>query len=78
MIQIDELQIKMLGNNEQDGIKLGMKVAERFVSAMPKNYGNQHISELNLQLQSTTSNDISLMADQIVEQIIRQIKLASL
>jgi hypothetical protein len=78
MIQIDELQITLPGNNEQDGTELGRQVAERLAAAMPENYGNQHIPELNLQLQSTTSNDVSLMADQISEQIIRQIKLASL
>jgi hypothetical protein len=78
MIQIDELQIKMPGNNQEDGIELGRQVAQRLASAMPENYGNQHIPELSLLLQGTTSNDTSLMADQIVEQIIRQIKLASL
>jgi hypothetical protein len=79
MIQIDELQISLPSNNEQDGIELGRQVAERLASAMPENYGNQHIPELSLQLQGTTSsNDTPLLADQIVEQIIRQIKLASL
>jgi hypothetical protein len=78
MIQIDELQIKMPGNSQEDGTELGRQVAARLASAMPENYGNQHIPELSLHLQGTTSNDTSLMADQIVEQIIRQIKLASL
>jgi hypothetical protein len=78
MIQIDELQIKMPGNCQEDGTELGRQVAARLALAMPENYGNQHIPELSLQLQGTTSNDTSLMADQIVEQIIRQIKLASL
>jgi hypothetical protein len=78
MIQIDELQITMPGNNKDDGNGLGRQVAERLAAAMPENYGNQHIPELRLQLQSITSNDTSLMADRIAEQIIRQIKLASL
>jgi hypothetical protein len=78
MIQIDELQITMPGNNKEDGNELGRQVAERLAVAMPENYGNQHIPELRLQLQSTTNNDTSQMADRIVEQIIRQIKLATL
>jgi hypothetical protein len=78
MIQVDELQIMMPSNHREDGTELGRQVAERLLAALPENYGNQHIPELRLQLQSTTSNDISLMADRIAEQIIRQIKLASL
>lgn len=78
MIQIDELQITMPGNNKDDGTELGRQVAERLAAAMPENYGNQHIPEIRLQLQSPSSNDISQMADCIAEQIIRQIKLASL
>ncbi len=78
MIQIDELQITMTGNNKDDGNELGKQVAERLAAAMPGNYGSQHIPELRLQLQSSTSNDTSQMADHIAEEIIRQIKLASL
>jgi hypothetical protein len=78
MIQIDELQIMMPGNNRDDGDELGRQVAERLAAAMPENYSNQHIPELRLQLQSPSSNDLPLMADRIAEQIIRQIKLASL
>lgn len=78
MIQIDELQITMSGNDTDAGTELGRLVAERLSTAMPENYRDQHIPELKLQLQSTTSNDTSLMADQIAEQIIREIKLTSL
>jgi hypothetical protein len=78
MIQIDELQITMPGNNKDDGNELGRQVAERLAAAMPENYANQHIPELRLQLQGATSNDTSQMADHIAEQIIREIKLASL
>ena len=78
MIQIEELQITVPGNNREEGSELGRQVAERLVAALPENYSNQHIPELRLQLQSSTSNDTSLMADRIAEQIIRQIKLATL
>ena len=78
MIQIDELQITMPGNDTHAGTELVRQVAERLAALMPENYSDQHIPELKLQLQSTTSNDTSLMADQIAEQIIREIKLASL
>lgn len=78
MIQIDELQITMPGNDQYDGNELGRQVAERLSASMPANYNSQHIPELRLQLQGSASNDISMMADRIAEQIIRQIKLASL
>jgi hypothetical protein len=78
MIQIDELQITMPGTSQDGGTELGRQVAERLAAALPENYVNQHIPELKLQLQSAASNDTSLMADQIVEQIIRQIKLSTL
>jgi hypothetical protein len=77
MIQIDELQITMPGHNRDDGTELGRQVAERLAAAMPGNYGSQHIPEIRLQLQGTTSNNSSLMADRIAEQIIRQIKLST-
>ena len=77
MIQIDALQITMPGNDKYDGNELGRHVAERLAAAMPENYSSQHIPELRLQFQGPSSNDISLMADRIAEQIIRQIKLAS-
>jgi len=78
MIQIDELQIMMPGNNSDTGNELGRQVAERLAAALPENYSNQHIPEIKLQLQSSTTNDTSLMADHIAEQIIRQIKLPTL
>jgi hypothetical protein len=77
MIQIEELQITMPGHNRDDGTELGRQVAERLAAAMPENYGSQHIPEIRLQLQGTTSNNSSLMADRIAEQIIRQIKLST-
>ena len=78
MIQIDELQITMPGNNREDGTDLGRQVAERLAAAIPENYANQHIPELRVRLQSSASNDTTLMADRIAEQIIRQIKLSTL
>jgi hypothetical protein len=78
MIQIDELHVLMPGKNKEDGTDLGRQVAERLAEAIPENYGDQHIPELRVQLQSLTSNDTPLMADRIAEQIIRQIKLATL
>ena len=78
MIQIDELQITMPGNNSEDGTDLGKEVAERLAQAIPENSGNRHIPELRVQLQSSASNDTTQMADRIAEQIIRQIKLSTL
>ena len=78
MIQIDELQINMPGNNREDGTDLGRQVAERLAQAIPGNSGNRHIPELRVQLQSSASNDTTLMADRIAEQILRQIKVSTL
>lgn len=78
MIQIDELQITMPGNSREEGSELGRQVAERLAASIPENLGNQHIPEIRLQIQGSVSNDTSLMADRITEQIIWQIKIASL
>ncbi|NCA84376.1 MAG: hypothetical protein EOM83_02250 [Clostridia bacterium] len=78
MIQIDELQIRMPGKNNEEAIGLGRQVAERLADTVPENSGNKHIPEIRVQLQSTITNDTTQMADRIAEQIIQQIKLASL
>lgn len=78
MIQVDELHIRIPGNSKEDGAELGKQVANRLAEATPEHFRNHHIPELRVQLQSSTSNDTLLMADHIAEQIIRQIKLASL
>ncbi|QAA81832.1 hypothetical protein EI546_08925 [Aequorivita sp. H23M31] len=78
MIQIDELQIRMPDNNKNDGNELGRQVAERLANAIPEDYGNQHIPELNIRWQGAASHSISQMADHIVEQILQEIKNAKL
>ena len=77
MIQVDELHIRILGNDKMDGAELGRQVAERLAAALPENYDNRQIPEIRLQLQRTASNDASSMADRIAEQIISQIKIDS-
>lgn len=77
MIQVDELHIRIPGNDKMDGAELGRQVAERLAAALPENYGNRQIPEIRLQLQRTASNDASSMADRIAEQIISQIKIDS-
>jgi len=78
MIQIDELQIRVPGMNKEDGAMLGNKVAERVASEIPNHYGNHNIPELKIQLKGSVSGDTTVMADRIAENIIRQIKLATL
>ncbi len=78
MIQTDELQIRMPGNNENEGHELGRQVAERLANAIPEDHGNQHIPELSIRLQGSISHSISQMADRIVEQILQEIKNAKL
>lgn len=77
MIQVDELHIRIPGNDKMDGAELGRQVAERLAAALPENYDNRQIPEIRLQLQRTASNDASSMADRIAEQIISQIKIDS-
>lgn len=78
MIQIDELRMSVPGNDEIEGAELGRQVAERIAIAIPENYGNFLIPEIRLQLQSSGSNDVSMMADRIAEQVIKEIKRTSL
>ena len=77
MIQIDQLQIRMPGKNEDDGNKLGRQVAERLAEAIPEYSESHHIPELKVQMQSTSLNDTIQLADRIAEQIVRQIKRAT-
>ncbi len=78
MLQIVELQIRVPGMNEEQGTGFGRLVAEKVASALPDNHTNQRIPEINIQLKDSFSQDTNLMADRIAEQIIRQIKLASI
>ena len=78
MIQIDQLQIRMSGKNEDDGNALGRLVAKRLAETIPEFSGSHHIPELKVQMQSTGLNDTTQLADRIAEQIIRQIKASTL
>jgi len=77
-LQIDELLMRIPGMNEEDGASLGKLVAERVAAAIPDSFGEHHVPALKIQMSAHTSNDTSLMADRIADQIIRQIKLATL
>lgn len=78
MLQIDELQIRVPGINEEDGANLGRLVAEKVAAAIPDVFDDRRIPELNVQLKGSLSNNTTLMADRIADQIIRQIKLVTL
>ncbi|MBP7399891.1 MAG: hypothetical protein KA954_09920 [Chitinophagales bacterium] len=77
MIQIDELQIRMSGNNEYDGNTIAKQVAERLAESLPEYSGTHHIPELKVQMQLKSLDDSAQFANQIAEQIIRQIKLTT-
>ena len=76
MLQIDELQIRVPGMNEEQGTGFGKLVAEKVAAGLPDNHTNQRIPAINIQLKDSFSPDTNLMADRIADQIIRQIKLA--
>jgi len=78
MFQIDELQIHVPGMNEEQGTVLGKLVAEKVSATLPDSHNNLNIPEINIQLKDSFSQDTNLMADRIAEQIIRQIKMASI
>lgn len=78
MLQIDELQIRVPGMNEEDCANLGRLVAEKVADAIPDDFDDRRIPELNVQLKGSLSNNTTLMADRIAEQIIRQIKQVTL
>ena len=78
MIQIDELQIRMAGNNKADGNELGRQVAERLAEIIPEHSGSHHIPELNLQMQSIAAKTTTQQADRIAERIVQQIKRKTL
>lgn len=78
MLQIDELLIRIPGLNEEEGTSLGKRVAEKIAASIPDNIGEHCVPELKIQLKDHISNDPALMADRIAEEIIRQIRLATL
>ncbi len=78
MIQIDELHIRIPGISEEEGTSLGQKVAEKVAAALPDNYVDYQMPEMRIQLSGELSNDTTAMADRISDQIIKQIKLATL
>ena len=77
MIQVDELQIRVAGMNKEEGAKLSKQVTEKLASMIPDHMENHHIPELRIQMKGSSSNDKTVMANRIAEQIIRQIKLAT-
>ncbi len=77
MIQIDQLQIRMPGKNEEEGNGLGRQIAENLAEATPEYSGYNYIPEIKVELQRSASDDGTRTADRIAEQIIQQIKLAT-
>jgi len=78
MIQINELQLRVSGMNEESGAGFGKQLAEKIAASVPHNSGDLHIPELRIQLKDVSDGDSSLMADRVAEQIIKEIKLVTL
>lgn len=78
MVQINELQLRVPGMNEESGADFGKQVAEKITASIPHHSGDHHIPELRIQLKDVSPGDISLMADRVAEQIIKEIKSVTL
>jgi len=77
MLQIDELNIKIPGISEAQGVIIGQQIAEKVALGIPQNTENQQIPEINLKLDGFQSTDSNFISDNIARQIIKQIKLAT-
>jgi hypothetical protein len=78
MLQVDELQLRIPGMNGEEGAILGRQVCEKVAAAIPDDMGTHHIPSIQIRLKNHSHNDTAILADHIAEQIVRQIKLATL
>jgi hypothetical protein len=76
MIQIDEMVIRVPGLNEEEGRRLGEDVAQFVAGRLPAGLAGRHIAALNIKLPYTS--DQSQLAAIITEQILQQLKSATL
>lgn len=75
MIQIDELVLRIPGLSEEEGQQLARKVGERLADRLPSDAPSGRIDALRISL---PQGQVEGLSDEIVDQIIRQLNLATL
>ncbi len=78
MVEINELVLRIPAANKEEGTLLGQNVAQRVADALPEGKESFEIPELKIQITSSQLNNTCGMAEAIAQQIIREIKLATL
>lgn len=78
MMQVEQLQMRVAGMNEANGVELSRTVAERLADLLPANSADRYIPEIRIQLKGSLPAGNSLAADRIAEQIIREINLLTI
>jgi len=78
MIQIGELVLRIPGIDAERGNTLGNDVAKLVAAGLPSGIANQKIDALNIKMNQSDFNQAGNMAATIANQIIDQVKLATL
>lgn len=77
MVQIDDLVLRISGLSEEQAQLLGKEVGKRIAANMPE-ATDKNIPELNISINASGEQSTDQLASAISEQIIRQLKLATL
>ena len=78
MIRIDEMVLRIPGLNEQEGHALGQMVAQRLAGRLAEDTIARHLDAVNIQLTMLPGMTHLQLADEITEQILRQMNLTLL
>jgi hypothetical protein len=78
MMHIDELVIRVPHMSKEQSIQLGNEMAQLVAEGLPDGMRNYPIPELNIKMTAPQLNGSVSMASSIAEQIVQQIKLATL
>ena len=76
MIHIDEMVLRVPGFGEEESRRFGELVTQRLTARLPEQARDQHLDALGVRLSVSPGMDQSQMADEIVEQILRQLNIA--
>lgn len=76
MIQIDDLILRVPGWDEEPSKSLGKDIAKKLSENLPSISDSMRIPDFKIQMNA--GSDANQMATRIADQIIRQIKLATL
>lgn len=76
MIHIDEMMLRVPGFGEEESRRFGELVAQRLAARLPEQPPDQRLDALGVRVSASPGMDQSQMADEIVEQILRQLNIA--